>query len=57
MSLGPRNLLVLLLIGRQIKHRKPAPSQDKGGLLASIGSSLTGPRFHETDEVGPVSFL
>ncbi|RXW23897.1 hypothetical protein EST38_g1979 [Candolleomyces aberdarensis] len=34
----------------QIKHRKAAPSQDKGGLLASIGSSLTGPRFNETDE-------
>ncbi|KAJ2918666.1 hypothetical protein MD484_g1721, partial [Candolleomyces efflorescens] len=33
-----------------IKHRKPIPSQAKGGLLASIGSSFTGPSFHETDE-------
>ncbi|KAF6761621.1 protein transporter [Ephemerocybe angulata] len=33
-----------------IKHRKPAPIQEKGGLIASIGASLTGPRFNETDE-------
>lgn len=35
-----------------MKHRKTDSAHDRGGLIASIGQSLTGPRFHETDEVG-----
>ncbi len=31
----------------KIKHRKA----QSGGLMATIGQSLTGPRFSETDEV------
>ncbi|KZT09984.1 Vps5-domain-containing protein [Laetiporus sulphureus 93-53] len=34
-----------------IKQRKAELAQEKGGLMASIGQSLAGPRFHETDEV------
>lgn len=33
-----------------IKHRKAELSYERGGLMASIGQTLTGPRFHETDE-------
>ncbi|KAH7890823.1 Vps5 C terminal like-domain-containing protein [Phlebopus sp. FC_14] len=33
-----------------IKHRKAELSHERGGLMASIGQSLTGPRFYETDE-------
>ncbi|OBZ73550.1 Sorting nexin-1 [Grifola frondosa] len=33
-----------------IKHRKAEIAQEKGGLMASIGQSITGPRFYETDE-------
>ncbi|KIK98175.1 hypothetical protein PAXRUDRAFT_134722 [Paxillus rubicundulus Ve08.2h10] len=33
-----------------IKHRKAEISHERGGLMASIGQTLTGPRFHETDE-------
>ncbi|KAG1795190.1 Vps5 C terminal like-domain-containing protein [Suillus plorans] len=33
-----------------IKHRKAELSHERGGLMASIGQTLTGPRFHETDE-------
>ncbi|KAG8220989.1 Vps5 C terminal like-domain-containing protein [Butyriboletus roseoflavus] len=33
-----------------IKHRKAEMAHEKGGLMASIGQTLTGPRFHETDE-------
>ena len=41
-----------------MKHRKSAPSQDKGGLFGSIGASLVAPRFHETDEVSlPASLV
>lgn len=36
----------------QIKHRKAEMAQEKGGLMASIGQSIAGPRFYETDEVG-----
>lgn len=34
-----------------IKHRKAEIASEKGGLIASIGQSFTGPRFYETDEV------
>ncbi|KAI0047793.1 Vps5-domain-containing protein [Auriscalpium vulgare] len=33
-----------------IKHRKAEMTQERGGLLASIGQSFVGPRFVETDE-------
>ncbi|KAF8906285.1 Vps5 C terminal like-domain-containing protein [Gymnopilus junonius] len=33
-----------------IKHRKAEIAQERGGLIASIGQSITGPRFYETDE-------
>ncbi|KAF9475017.1 protein transporter [Pholiota conissans] len=33
-----------------IKHRKAEIAHERGGLLSSIGQSITGPRFHETDE-------
>ncbi|KAH9479365.1 Vacuolar protein sorting-associated protein vps5 [Psilocybe cubensis] len=33
-----------------IKHRKAEIASEKGGLIASIGQSITGPRFYETDE-------
>ncbi|KAF8630138.1 hypothetical protein AX15_003091 [Amanita polypyramis BW_CC] len=33
-----------------IKHRKAELAHERGGLMASIGQSITGPRFHETDE-------
>ncbi|KAH7921295.1 Vps5-domain-containing protein [Leucogyrophana mollusca] len=33
-----------------IKHRKAEISQERGGLMASIGQTLAGPRFYETDE-------
>ncbi|GJE91193.1 Vps5-domain-containing protein [Phanerochaete sordida] len=33
-----------------IKHRKAEIAHEKGGVLASLGQSITGPRFHETDE-------
>ncbi|CAL1715071.1 unnamed protein product [Somion occarium] len=33
-----------------IKHRKAELAQEKGGVLASIGHSIAGPRFYETDE-------
>ena len=29
-------------------------AHEKGGLMASIGQTLTGPRFHETDEASIV---
>lgn len=38
----------------QIKHRKAEIAHERGGLMASIGQTITGPRFYETDEV-PVS--
>ncbi|KAJ3504216.1 hypothetical protein NLJ89_g8051 [Agrocybe chaxingu] len=34
-----------------IKHRKAELAQERGGLIASIGQSIAGPRFYETDEV------
>jgi sorting nexin-1/2 len=34
-----------------IKHRKAEIAHERGGLMASIGQSFVGPRFHETDEV------
>ncbi|KAF8555974.1 Vps5-domain-containing protein [Imleria badia] len=33
-----------------IKQRKAEMAHEKGGLMASIGQTLAGPRFHETDE-------
>ncbi|KAF8141549.1 Vps5 C terminal like-domain-containing protein [Boletus edulis] len=33
-----------------IKQRRAEMTHEKGGLMASIGQTLTGPRFHETDE-------
>jgi len=33
-----------------IKHRKAEIANERGGLMASIGQSITGPRFVETDE-------
>ncbi|KAF9563121.1 Vps5-domain-containing protein [Agrocybe pediades] len=33
-----------------IKHRKAEIAHERGGLIASIGQSITGPRFHETDD-------
>ncbi|KAJ7116045.1 Vps5 C terminal like-domain-containing protein [Mycena epipterygia] len=33
-----------------IKHRKAEIAQERGGLMATIGQSLAGPRFYETDE-------
>ncbi|KAF8916308.1 Vps5 C terminal like-domain-containing protein [Mucidula mucida] len=33
-----------------IKHRKAELANERGGLMASIGQTLTGPRFNETDE-------
>ncbi|EPQ56316.1 Vps5-domain-containing protein [Gloeophyllum trabeum ATCC 11539] len=33
-----------------IKHRKAEIAHERGGLIASIGQTLTGPRFYETDE-------
>ncbi|KAG6919516.1 hypothetical protein DXG01_005106 [Tephrocybe rancida] len=33
-----------------IKHRKAELAYERGGVLASIGQSIAGPRFHETDE-------
>ncbi|KAF8892263.1 Vps5 C terminal like-domain-containing protein [Infundibulicybe gibba] len=33
-----------------IKHRKAEIAHERGGLMASIGQSIAGPRFHETDE-------
>lgn len=34
-----------------IKHRKAEMAHERGGLMASLGQSIVGPRFHETDEV------
>lgn len=33
-----------------VKHRKAEMAHERGGLMASIGHSIVGPRFHETDE-------
>ncbi|KAJ8095282.1 Vacuolar protein sorting-associated protein vps5 [Marasmius tenuissimus] len=33
-----------------IKHRKAELAHERGGLMASIGQSIAGPRFHESDE-------
>ncbi|KAI0794061.1 Vps5 C terminal like-domain-containing protein [Fomes fomentarius] len=33
-----------------IKHRKAEIAQEKGGLMATIGQTIAGPRFYETDE-------
>ncbi|KAF5350246.1 hypothetical protein D9758_007835 [Tetrapyrgos nigripes] len=33
-----------------IKHRKAEIATERGGLMASIGQSIAGPRFYETDE-------
>ncbi|KAF7370555.1 Beta-glucan synthesis-associated [Mycena sanguinolenta] len=33
-----------------IKHRKAEIAQQSGGLMATIGQSIAGPRFYETDE-------
>ena len=32
-------------------------ADEKGGFMASIGQTLTGPRFHETDEVSLTMLL
>ncbi|KAJ3527597.1 hypothetical protein NM688_g8108 [Phlebia brevispora] len=34
----------------EIKHRKAEIAHEKGGLMTSIGQSIVGPRFYETDE-------
>lgn len=34
-----------------VKHRKAEMAHERGGLMASIGHSIVGPRFYETDEV------
>ena len=47
----PRRCSNPKLISLQIKHRKAEMAQEKGGLMASLGQSITGPRFYETDEV------
>src|SRR5271170_2249338 len=45
----------------QVKHRKS--ENERAGLMASIGNSITGPKFYETDEVmyienfDPAAFL
>lgn len=31
-------------------------AHEKGGLMASIGQTLAGPRFHETDEVSMMMY-
>ncbi|KAK7061024.1 Vacuolar protein sorting-associated protein vps5 [Paramarasmius palmivorus] len=33
-----------------IKHRKAEIAHERGGLMASIGQTIAGPRFHESDE-------
>ncbi|GLB41935.1 putative vps5 C terminal like [Lyophyllum shimeji] len=33
-----------------IKHRKAEIAHERGGMLASIGQTIAGPRFYETDE-------
>ncbi|KAI0705214.1 Vps5 C terminal like-domain-containing protein [Cytidiella melzeri] len=33
-----------------IKHRKAEIAHEKGGLMATIGQTISGPRFYETDE-------
>ncbi|KAI5995512.1 Vps5 C terminal like-domain-containing protein [Pisolithus albus] len=33
-----------------VKHKKMESAHERGGLMASIGQTLTGTRFHETDE-------
>jgi sorting nexin-1/2 len=35
----------------KIKQRKAEIAHERGGLMASIGQTITGPRFYETDEV------
>ncbi len=46
---------MLLLTGvcgeLQVKHRKAEIAQERGGIIASIGQTIAGPRFYETDEV------
>ncbi|KAF7794252.1 hypothetical protein EIP86_005385 [Pleurotus ostreatoroseus] len=34
----------------EIKHRKAEMAHEKGGLMATIGQSIAGPRFYESDE-------
>jgi len=35
-----------------MKHRKAEQAQERGGgFIASIGQTIAGARFHETDEV------
>jgi sorting nexin-1/2 len=34
----------------QIKHRKAEIAHERGGLMASIGQTIAGPRFYEMDE-------
>lgn len=38
-------------IRHQIKHRKAEIAHERGGLMASLGQTIAGPRFYETDEV------
>ena len=35
----------------QIKHRKAELAQERGGLISTLGQTITGPRFYEVDEV------
>jgi sorting nexin-1/2 len=34
----------------QIKHRKAEIAHERGGLMASLGQTIAGPRFYEMDE-------
>lgn len=39
-----------IAFGWQIKHKRLGNAHERSGLIASIGQTLTGQRFHETDE-------
>ncbi|KAF8498602.1 Vps5-domain-containing protein [Russula emetica] len=41
-------------ISLDTKHRKAEMANERGGLMASIGQSTTGPRFVEIDEMEPL---
>jgi hypothetical protein len=40
-----------------MKHRRSEMTQDKQGLLAGLGGTLIGSKFHEQDEVGVRDFF
>ena len=41
----------------QIKQRKAELANQSGGLMATIGQTIAGPRFYETDEVSGLTVL